>query len=51
GGIQQQFKAAVPVVSSLLNGLLEDEAAEDDSSYKKYFLDEGDATGVWEKDK
>lgn len=51
GGIQQQFKAAKPVVSSLLNGLIEGEAAEDDSAYQKYFLDEGDATGVWEQDK
>uniref|UniRef100_A0A0D6QZW1 DUF1995 domain-containing protein n=1 Tax=Araucaria cunninghamii TaxID=56994 RepID=A0A0D6QZW1_ARACU len=50
GGIQQQFKAAVPVVSSLLNGIIEDEAAAADNSYKIYFLDEGDATGVWEKD-
>lgn len=51
GGIQQQFKAAVPIVSSLLNGIVEDEVVNDDSSYRKYFLDEGDATGVWEKDK
>ena len=40
-----------PVVSSLLNGLIESEVAEDDSAYQKYFLDEGDATGVWEQDK
>ncbi|GLJ51696.1 hypothetical protein SUGI_1098740 [Cryptomeria japonica] len=51
GGIQQQFKAAMPVVSSLLNGLIEGEAAADDSAYQKYFLDEGDATGVWEQAK
>jgi len=34
-----------------LNGLVEDDVVDDDSSYRKYFLDEGDATGVWEKDK
>eukprot|EP00252_Welwitschia_mirabilis_P003327 TRINITY_DN13409_c0_g1_i2.p1 TRINITY_DN13409_c0_g1~~TRINITY_DN13409_c0_g1_i2.p1 ORF type:complete len:292 (+),score=58.76 TRINITY_DN13409_c0_g1_i2:55-930(+) len=51
GGIQQQFKAAIPVVSSLLSGLIEEENFRNNDSFHKYFLDEGDATGVWENEK
>lgn len=45
GGIKQQFKAAVPLVYSLLRGLVGTSSAE---ASKKYLLDEADAVGVWE---
>lgn len=51
GGIQQQFKAAVPVVSVLLNGLTGISDPLQDSSFKSYIIDQGDAVGVWETKK
>jgi hypothetical protein len=47
GGIKQQFKAAVPLVYSLLRGLVGSSSAE---ASKKTLLDEADAVGVWESD-
>ncbi|KAH7420854.1 hypothetical protein KP509_13G025900 [Ceratopteris richardii] len=51
GGIQQQFKAATPVVSTLLGGLTDSEKSSGKADLKSYILDDGDAVGVWESEK
>lgn len=55
GGIRQQFKAATPVVSTLLEGLIDTQDLTEEknvkSSVKAYILDDGDAVGVWESEK
>ncbi|CAK9207812.1 unnamed protein product [Sphagnum jensenii] len=52
GGIQQQYKAAAPLVSSLLTGLLEDDVfKKEDGGCRKYIIDSSDAVGGWESDK
>ncbi|KAL2632410.1 hypothetical protein R1flu_017096 [Riccia fluitans] len=50
GGIQQQFKAAGPVVTSLLNGLVDSDSYKQASDYRSSIIDEGDAVGAWEND-
>lgn len=51
GGIQQQFKAAAPMVSSLLAGLLDDnKTVGKDGDCRRYILADEDAVGVWESD-
>ncbi|KAJ7552646.1 hypothetical protein O6H91_06G062800 [Diphasiastrum complanatum] len=49
GGIQQQFKAAVPMVNLMLTGLTKRDPTEE-ITFQKYIVDEGDAVGVWEND-
>lgn len=51
GGIQQQFKAATPVVSTLLEGLIDTQELAQENTTKTYILDDGDAVGVWESEK
>lgn len=51
GGIQQQFKAAGPVVSALLKGLIDMNDLSQENAFKRYIIDEGDAVGVWEAEK
>ncbi|KAI5072320.1 hypothetical protein GOP47_0012426 [Adiantum capillus-veneris] len=51
GGIQQQFKAATPVVSSLLGGLIKTENPADKNDIDSYIIDDADAVGVWESEK
>ncbi|MCO5613011.1 hypothetical protein L7F22_067284 [Adiantum nelumboides] len=51
GGIQQQFKAARPVVSSLLGGLIERDSSAEKNDVNSYIADDGDAVGVWESEK
>eukprot|EP00271_Cylindrocystis_brebissonii_P015650 TRINITY_DN385_c2_g1_i1.p1 TRINITY_DN385_c2_g1~~TRINITY_DN385_c2_g1_i1.p1 ORF type:complete len:384 (+),score=49.11 TRINITY_DN385_c2_g1_i1:92-1243(+) len=58
GGIQQQFKAASPLVSSLLNSVVgADEGlegrgnAQPDGGCKKSVVDSGDAVVAWESEK
>eukprot|EP00250_Pteridium_aquilinum_P034650 c7880_g1_i1 orf=136-1098(-) len=51
GGIQQQFKAAMPVVSSLFGGLIDGQDPAQENVINNYILDDGDAVGVWESKK
>lgn len=51
GGIQMQFKAAAPLVSSLLRGLVEGaNAQKKDGGCRTYIIDDSDAVGGWESD-
>jgi hypothetical protein len=45
GGIRQQFKAAQPMVESLLRSLKQDESLQ--GSLSSSILDQGDAVGAW----
>lgn len=45
GGIRQQFKAAQPMVESLLRSLKQDQALQ--GSLSSSILDQGDAVGAW----
>ncbi|BBN09923.1 hypothetical protein MPTK1_4g23770 [Marchantia polymorpha subsp. ruderalis] len=50
GGIQQQFKAAGPVVTSLLSGLVDSDNYKAEGGYRSYIIDDSDAVGAWEND-
>jgi len=46
-----QFKAAAPLVSSLLRGLVEGaNAQKKDGGCRTYIIDDSDAVGGWESD-
>nr|XP_024394691.1 uncharacterized protein LOC112291477 isoform X2 [Physcomitrium patens] len=51
GGIEMQFKAGAPLVSTLLRGLLDTASAQKkDGGCRTYIIDDSDAVGGWESD-